>query len=259
MDWESIVADGDRMFFVGNSYTGNDGGLPIHIETGWRSAATALLVETDALYYWGQALGSMYTPEVVDTIETGQFDTCVVTSGSLGDMLQFVPLVERNCDHFVVYMTWAINPTMTSMQEYRDGTAAIVATMRDLEEMIDVRVVPSGLVYYDLIADPPRDDLREDWLYFPQNIHQNGVGIALNVYTFYAALVAESPLGIDYDLVIPWDGTVVIEDEMVVTRWADDGSYLYDEIVFDEAFRTALQQRAWDVTKAWVDGTTEFD
>jgi hypothetical protein len=257
--WDPVVADGDWMFFVGNSYTGNDGGLPIHIEKAWPSAGVPLAVKTDALYYWGQGLGSMYTPEVVSAIETGSYDTCVVTSGSLGDMLQFVPLVEQSCDHFVVYMTWARNPTLTSMDSYRDGTAAIVADMRELEETTDARVVPSGLVYYDLLARPPRDDLREDWLYYPQNIHQNGAGIALNVYVFYAALLGESPVGIEYDLVLPWDGSVIVEGDSVATRRAPDGSYVHDEIVFDEAFRTALQERAFTVTTAWFAGTTEFD
>jgi hypothetical protein len=45
----------------------------------------------------------------------------------------------------------------------------------------------------------------------------------------------------------------------VATRRAPDGSYVHDEIVFDEAFRTALQERAFTVTTAWFAGTTEFD
>ena len=257
--WDPIVADGDRLFFVGNSYTGMDGGLPVHIEKAWPSATSPLTVETDARYYYGQGLGSMYTSDVISTIENGSFDTCAVTSGSLGDMLQFVPLVESNCDHFVVYMTWARNPTLTSMESYRQGTDEIVATMRELEEMTDAVVVPSGLIYYDLVARPPRDDLRLDWLYYPQNIHQNGAGMAINVYAFYAALVGESPVGIDYDFVLSYDGSVIVQDEQIATRWASDGSYLYDEIVFDEEFRTALQERAWEITTAWVEGTTEFD
>ncbi len=257
--WDGIVADGDRMFFVGNSYTGNDGGLGPHIEKAWPSASVPIHVDTDSRIYWGQGLGSMYTPDVVQTITNGNFDTCVITSGSLGDMLEFVPLVEASCDHFVVYMTWARNPTLTSMQSYRDGTAQIVATMRQLEDTTDARVVPSGLVYYDLLADPPREGLRPDWLYYPQNIHQNGAGIALNVYIFYAALVGESPIGIEYDYALPWDGSPIIDGDRVATRWAPDGSFLYDEIVFDEEFRTALQQRALDVTEAWFSRTTEFD
>jgi hypothetical protein len=257
--WDPIVADGDRMFFVGNSFTGNEGGLPEHLEAAWPSATSPLSIETEALYYYGQPLGAMFTTDVVTTIETGNFDTCVVTSGSLGEMLEFVPIVEASCDHLVVYMTWAVNPTLGSMGSYRDGTASIVATMRELEDTTEARVVPSGLVYYDLISNPPRDDLRLDWLYFPQNIHQNGAGVALNAYVFYAALVGQSPVGIDYDLVYPWDGTVILADEQVATRRDTSGAYLYDEIVFDEAFRTTLQQRAWDVTSAWFAGTTEFD
>lgn len=247
------------MFFVGNSFTGNDGGLPIHLEHAWPHASLPLHVQTDAQYFWGQGLGAMYTPAVVDAIEGGRFDTCVVTSGTIDEMTRFAALVERHCDHFVVFMTWARNPTISTMREFRDGTAAIVDDLRELERRTSAHVIPSGLVFYDLVATPPRAGLREDWLFFPQNIHQNGAGVAINVYVAYAALVAESPVGIEYELVLP-DGAVVVSGERVATRKLEDKkTYAYDELVFDDELRTALQERAWNITAAWFAGNTEFD
>jgi hypothetical protein len=257
--WDPIAADGARLYFVGNSYTGNTGGLPNHLQAAWLTAMTPLSIEQDAHYYWGQSLGSMYTNEVLGAITSGNYDVCTITSGTVSQMQSFADVIDDSCGHFVVYMTWGLNPAIGGMENYRAGTASIVASMRQFETQADVRIVPSGLVYYDLLADPPFEGLREDWLYWPGNIHQNGVGIALNTYVFYAALYSESPVGIDYELIIPWNGSVVVSGDQVATREAGDSLYFYDEIVFDDEFRTALQQRAWDLTEDWFAHTTEFD
>ena len=96
-------------------------------------------------------------------------------------------------------MTWGRNPTINKehMTGFEKETNSIVQEMKKFERENNIPVIPCGLIFYDLIADPPSGfSLRVDWPFMVENIHQNHLGTMANVAAHYAILVGRSPIGL---------------------------------------------------------------
>lgn len=245
-NWEPEIEDGAKLLFIGNSFTGNLGGLHNYVELGMASANPPLNVT--ALpppngYFFGQGLGSMFTTEVRNAIQTENFDVVQITSGGTSTIEDFHEVISASGAKTLVYMTWASNPARPggSWESYRSSTQSNISTMRSLEDDLGVLVAPVGAVYYDLLIDPVRDDfVREDYLYEPRNIHQDTLGTLVNAYTVYSILTGRSPVGIKFDFPKFVDGE---------TLWATNVGY-YD-YAFDDDLRHDVQSRVWEAVKAW--------
>ena len=109
------------------------------------------------------------------------------------------------------------------MQRFNEQTTRLVEQMKSFEKETGVPIAPCGLVFYDLIVDPPDLPLtlRTDWVYMVENIHQNHIGTMANAATHYAVMTGRSPIGLQM-----WDP---YPPELV----------------------KAVQERAWRIVQDW--------
>ncbi len=86
-------------------------------------------------------------------------------------------------------------------------------------------VAPCGLVFYDLVVDPPDvPGLRPDWVFMSENIHQGQIGTMANAATHYAVMTGRSPVGLPM-----WDP-------------------------YPPKLVKAVQERAWKIVQDWKAG-----
>lgn len=257
--WPAIVDDGDKLFFVGNSYTANHGGLPRALQELFAIRAPPLAIETDAAIFYGQPLRAMNQAKATAKLQSGAYAVCVITSGTLEAMRGFAESL-GHCEHATVFLTWPINPVVAGkhdLAEYQAKLAVSVADVRTFERESGATVIPAGIAHEILLRQPPPSAKRLDWIYWERNIHQNGVGILVNTYVAYAALLGESPEGRSFDFTDPYTGEIFV-GERIATRLV--GQKLgYDEITLTEDLRTQLQKVAWQAVVEWRNGTTMFD
>lgn len=258
---EGIVMDGDRVRFVGNSYTGNYGGLNNYVAAAVAAGQQGLWLQTfpqDQSWFFGQPLSGMTS--ALDAIESEEpYETCVFTSGSLGTMRTFATTLSSLCTNVVLYATWeGANPVVDG-PSYASRIETVLSNARQLEsEFPQLRVVPAALVFYDLSVEPLFDVPRLDYLNRSENIHQNGLGTIVNSYVFYAVLTGESPLDVLYDYngaqgpAIADGETIGLADEQA--PFSGGGT-----VVYDAEAREAVQRRVWTLVEQWYAGTTAFD
>lgn len=225
--WLPLINDSGRIYYVGNSFIGSEGGLENHFQRMANKMDPPLYLESSSTIFWGQGLNRMYTDQVIENIKTSHFDLVVVTSGP-GDMLhKFYRLINEVDSRMMIHMTWGLNPVLNQegMEGYKSQTERIVEQMLNFEKETGVPIAPCGLVFYDLIVDPPEDyDLRQDWVYMVENIHQNHIGTMANAATHYAVMTGRSPVGMEM-----WD------------------PYPADLV-------REVQERAWQIVKDWKSG-----
>jgi hypothetical protein len=209
---------------VGNSYIGTEGGLENHFPRLLREVGSEYQPRTRSSIFWGQGLQRMFTEEVRQNIKEGPEDVIVVTSGPREYLDKFREEIAAADKQMVVHMTWGRNPTLGGMENYRETTMAMVQESKKFENETGTPVVPCGLVYYDLITNPPEFEdlqLRQDWVFMEQNIHQNHIGTMVNAAAHYAVMTGQSPVGLPM-----WDPYPI-------------------ELVH------APQQRTWEVVQQW--------
>lgn len=280
----------DRIAFVGNSFTGNFGGLNNSIKAAIASrypaysSLTAIPAHSSNSWYYGQGLDGMTAAiPLIEAASEGAgaspnfntpFDVCVFTSGNLSDMRAFANAFFADnssgaqvCDHVVIYMTWeSTNPSSLTAIQYTNAIGPIVARARTMEaEYPDIVVVPAGYIFYDFSVNPPTSigvPPREDYIYGQNNIHQNGLGTVINAYTFFAVMMDESPVGLDYNVnTAPNPDIAMFNSGSNVFSLGMEGASLYTQgsITFTPTVRTEIQARIWQNIQKWRAGTTEFD
>ena len=225
--WPALLAEGDQIYYVGNSFIGTEGGLENHFPRLITQVEPSMNISTSSDIFWGRGLQSMYTEEVRQNIATGQNDIVVVTSGPTDLLHQFHEDIDKAGSQMVIHMTWGRNPTINEggLQSFREQTVQIAESMKKFEEETGVPVVPCGLIFYDLIADPPPvEGLRLDWVFMVENIHQNHIGTLSNAAAHYAVMTGRSPVGLPM-----WDP---YPPELV----------------------TAVQERTWKIVQDWKGG-----
>jgi hypothetical protein len=234
------------LYFVGNSYMGNCGGINNYFRKALASAEPPLTCRAIAKIYYGQPLRAMFTPQVQRKIASGNYDTIVITSGDLETMKKFDTLIRQSGAKTVVYMTWAGRHPGNGVdaEAYRDATARSVRAMRQMEKDTGATIFPLAVIYHDLTTRPAREGLRVDYLWEPGNIHQNELGMVVNSWAIYSVLTGKPPRGLDYDM-----GTWVVGDKLRNNP----------DTALDADLRRRLQDRVWEVVRQWRAGETEFD
>jgi hypothetical protein len=229
--WSPLIRNGDSILYVGNSYIGTEGGLNNHFARMMGEVTPTMEIHTNSHIFWGQGLQRMYTDEVRADIADHKYDMVVVTSGPTELLQQFREDIQAAGSEMMVHMTWGRNPTINEegIAGYRKQTIEIVETMRAFESSTGVPIAPCGLVFYDLIVDPPAvEGLRQDWVYMVENIHQNHLGTMVNAATHYAVMTGRSPVGLPM-----WDP-------------------------YPKELVKAVQERAWKIVQDWKEGQIEI-
>jgi predicted alpha/beta superfamily hydrolase len=223
-----LLNDGDKVLFVGNSKIGSEGGLNNHLRRTVANVNPPLAIQADWLAMYDKpTLKDMYTDELVERIRTGDDKLVIVSSGSDEAMRSFADLIKDSQKQMALFATWADNPLMDpeGMAGFRSKTQAKVDQARRFQTETGIPVIPSGLIYYDLLVDPvPFDGLRHDYLFVPESSVQNDLGTLANVSAVYAVTTGRSPVGLPF-----WNP---FSDELV----------------------RAVQQRVWQIVQDWKAG-----
>ncbi|MCB0855810.1 MAG: hypothetical protein KDD63_26495, partial [Bacteroidetes bacterium] len=231
--WEPVLKTDSKIYYVGNSYIGTEGGLENHFPRLLREVNSPYQISTKSQIFWGQGLQRMFQPNVKKQIAEGPEDLVVVTSGPRVYMDSFYTEITSVGKKMAIHMTWGRNPTINDqgMEGFKNQTKAIVETTMKFEEETGVPVIPCGLIFYDLVKNPPQFEnikLREDWVFMVENIHQNHLGTMINASAHYAVLTGQSPVGLPM-----WDP-------------------------YPEELVRVLQERTWQIVKDWKAGKTYF-
>lgn len=225
--WPPLLHNGDSIFYVGNSFIGTEGGLENHFPRLLSEISPSMKISTSSRIFWGRGLQSMYTEDVLNEIHTGRNAIVVVTSGPVDLLKKFKREIEKAGSQMVVHMTWGRNPTINKggLHAFRQQTVEIVDNMQKFEKETGVPVIPCGLIFYDLVVDPPKvKGLREDWVFMVGNIHQNHLGTMANASAHYAVMTGCSPVGLPM-----WDP-------------------------YPPELIRAIQERAWKIIRDWKAG-----
>lgn len=228
-NWKPVLNNDQHIYYVGNSYIGSEGGLENHFTRILKQINPPVKLFPASDIFWGQGLARMHTDEVQKNILSEKYQVVVVTSGPQEILHQFKEDIDKANARMVIHLTWGRNPTINEggVRAFRDQTVEIVRNIQEFQDKTGILVVPCGLIFYDLIVDPPKIkglNLREDWIFMVENIHQNHLGTMANVAAHYAVLSGCSPVGLP--------------------MWDPYPAELVREI----------QERAWKIVNEWMAG-----
>lgn len=224
--WPAILKPNSKIYYVGNSYIGTEGGLENHFPRILKEINSPYKIGTKSQIYWGQGLARMHTDIVQRQIAEGDEDIVVVTSGPRIYLDSFYRDITAAGKQMVVHMTWGRNPTINDggMDGYRTQSKKIEVETKAFAAATGVPIVPCGSIYYDLISNPPVFNdiqLRKDWTFIEENIHQNQFGTMINAAAHYAVLTGQSPVGLPM-----WDP-------------------------YPQKLVRVVQERVWQIVKQW--------
>ncbi len=217
------IGDGERILFVGNSYTGFTGGLHNHVKSICAMGSPALNITTTLEWAGGTELLELYdVTNAVSEIRSGNYDVVVLQADNdpFIDTARFFQAV-RKFDveikaagaQTALYMPWTY-PTqeLGSYLYCLNNHNAIAAE-------VGAYIVPVGVVWWGMRKRPPLG-LEEFacWVDGGADCHQDDTGTTLNTYTFYAALTGRSPAGIDFGYG-DMDGSSVLADTLKERAW----------------------------------------
>lgn len=202
------LADGGRVFFVGNSFFGwQDRPLPQ-----WVSALGAAMhpprrIDVGSDIVFGDAPLSEFLkhPATRDALASGRYDVFVLQGHELevvddrstffDTVRAFDRQVRQAGGRSVLFMTWDF--------PWRPFIAEVAASYDAIGRELGVPVIPAGLVYEDCRRDPPPGAppywLTADPAHPEGDLHQNEKGSAVNAYATFATLTGIDPQGTNFE------------------------------------------------------------
>lgn len=239
------ITDGEKLLFVGNSYMANEGGVFNYLTKALKVGAE-INIETEKFIFYGRPLSAMGRPEVRDAITSKKFDRIVITSGQERVMQQYVNDIKSVGLKPIVFMTWqGRHPgNRSSEEQYTAATRRDVETMRSLQRATGATVIPAAVVFHELTLNPPPGMPRIDYLWRAENIHQNELGTMVNAWMCYAILTGNSPAGVNFEMPPYIEGTNLKSEP---------------DLKLTPQLRTALQDRVWQVARAWQEGKSHLE
>lgn len=240
----ALIDDGDGVLFIGNSFMANEGGVDRYLTPALERSG--IEIRAEKMISYGQPLKAMMTPKIGAGISSKVIDLVVITSGELDVMKQFQKKIDSEGKRTAVFMTWQLKHpgNKADMASYTAKTKSDIVEMRKMERETNATIIPVAVVFHSLASDPPTGMPRADFIWQPNNIHQNELGTLVNAWTVYAVLTGESPERKNYD-VPPWIVGQKLQSE--------PGIRLTREL------RQALQERVWKVVKQWRQGKTHLE
>ena len=217
------IQNGERILFVGNSYTGFEGGIHNHTRTICAMATPSIDISVDISWAGGTELLELYdATNAVSEIRSGNYDIVVLQSDNdpFIDTARFFQAV-RKFDveikaagaQTVLFMPWTY-PTqeLGSYLYCLNNHNAIAAE-------VGAYIVPVGTVWWGMRKRPPLG-LQEFacWVDNGNDCHQDDTGTTLNAYIFYAALTGLSPMGINFGYG-SMNGSSVLADTLKDRAW----------------------------------------
>jgi Domain of unknown function (DUF4886) len=191
------LIDGQRLLFLGNSYTYFNGGIPNHLDMMFEASNLGYTVDIQSVTGGGLSLENHWnTPSTQSMISDNDWDYVF-----LQDQSQMPVLDPENSIQYGMFLDWIIDEIgaqtgffMTWAREYDQGMINGLDSVYTLMgERYDAVVAPVGLAFQkSLIQDP---DLT---LHITDGSHPNVHGTYLALCVFYSTIWHHTPVGLEY-------------------------------------------------------------
>ncbi len=205
---DSLLNDGGRVLFIGNSYTFFHGGLPRHLRDACAAAEDPLEIETAMVTAGGQELQYLFeSTDAVDRIRTGNWDIVILQGGFNAPIIQerheqFKDSVRRF--HEVITESGA-TPVIWAVWEQKGHRTAwnmwqrIDTVTREVADELDMPVIPVGTIWARIRREGLEgvDTDGEDFLY-QDSVHPTRPAVHMNTLIFYSFLTGRSCVDLDF-------------------------------------------------------------
>ena len=207
----SLTLESDvKILFVGNSLIATyeemgRKGLDLHLKELALSATPPMVIETEAFYYDGATLKTMWGfSRLHELISEGEFDVVILQGYiPISGVETFKEYVRKFDDEIkeswaktMLYMTWGFGFI---------STEEIAQAHDEIATELGIEVAPVGLAIQRLQNEQP------EWkIFYDEGEHPHLIGSYLAVNVVYATLFGESPIGLTYQ---PY-----MEDRVIVSK-----------------------------------------
>lgn len=205
---EPLLEDGDRVLFIGNSYTFFHGGLPRHLKDICRSVEKPLKIETAMVTAGGKELSYLFeSTDAVEKIRSGNWDLVILQGGFNAPIIKnkreefkaavrkFQAVITESGAQPVIWAVWeqkVHKPAWNVWKRIRDVT-------HDVADDLDMPVVPVGPVWAAIRRSGLEgvETAGETFLY-RDAVHPTKAAVHLNTLVFYSFLTGRSCVGLDF-------------------------------------------------------------
>jgi hypothetical protein len=199
------IADGDAVFFVGNSYfNAYDRRLPEWVSAVGGAVEPPIAIRTGAFNMPGSMHLSWFLQQqgVRDALASRAYKVYVIQGdeyepvddpdGFKDAVREFKQRIEAAGGTMMLFMTWNLKPGT-------DFYDALNTTFEEIHSELDVPIIPAGQIYDDCERDPFAGyTAGSSWLTY-EDLHQNEIGSAVNAYATFAMLTGTDPDAVQFD------------------------------------------------------------
>lgn len=205
---EPLLKDGDRVLFIGNSYTFFHGGLPRHLKDVCQAAKEPLRVETSMVTAGGKELSYLYeSTDAVEKIRSGNWDV-VILQGGYND-----PILKEKHDEFkeavrkfhAVITESGAQPAIWAVWEQKGHKVEwnmwqrIRDVTHEIADALDMPVIPVGTVWAQVRRSGLEGVTADGEAFLYQDfVHPTKQAFHMNTLIFYSYLTGNSCVGLDY-------------------------------------------------------------
>lgn len=199
------IADGDAVFFVGNSFfmTGSRV-LPEWVTAIGEAVEPKIAIKTGSFIVPGSNHLSWFLEqdETKRVLAAKQYKVYVIQGderepvddpeGFKQAVRGFHTQISAANGKMMLFMTW-------NLALGTDFYDRLLATFQEISRELDIPIIPAGQVYDDCERDPyPGYEANTSWL-TEENLHQNEIGSAVNAYATFALLTGVDPDGVQFE------------------------------------------------------------
>jgi hypothetical protein len=201
-----LVADGDAVFFVGNSFFEWQGrSLPAWVAELGAAASPPIRLEVDGDIVPGDLplADFLSHPRTREALASGKYDVFVLQGHEFEPVdhkaefhqgvRDFDAAIRAAGGRTVLFMTWGFH--------FRPFIDELAASYEEIATELGIPVIPAGLVHDDCTRSPPAG-MSDHWLTadpeHPEgDLHQNALGTAVNAYSTFVVLTGRDPRGLE--------------------------------------------------------------
>jgi hypothetical protein len=200
-----LVADGDAVFFVGNSFFEWQGrALPAWVAALGEASTPPIHLEVSGDIVPGDLpLAEFLAHETTQAaLASRRYDVFVLQGHELEpvdheaefhrSVRELDAAIRAAGGRSVLFMTWGFH--------FRPFVDELAASYEAIANELDIPVIPAGLVHDDCTREPPAGRsghwLTADDEHPEGDLHQNAFGTAANAFTTFAVLTGRDPRGL---------------------------------------------------------------
>jgi hypothetical protein len=202
-----LIAPGDKVFFVGNSFfNSQDRRLPEWVEAIGQAVEPKFPIETGEHNVPGvQPLSWFFEqPESQEAIASGNYDVFIVQGeeeepvedkeGFHDAVRAYHQAITAKGGRMMLFMTWNF-PWYGGPDSEWFGKLS--SAYEEIGQELNIPVIPVGVIYNDVVKAPfPGQD---PWFLTNHDLHQVASGSAINAYATFSMLTGIDAMGVEFE------------------------------------------------------------